>query len=807
MWVYLHAFVTLCVAQNAVQAQNSSRVCRGESKLIFSRAQEPFKCASSLRLCFLDWALDGRGMPASTFQYAKYASTVLGHHSISLIGSISNAAVDLKTTPMPYSDIKVTRKALQHWCQHFPVYYFDGGIGGLKGAVEAARCDAVYVQHLSAHEHNFVRVLRSAGVPTMVHCMGWCSVRQGTSFAVISEWAEARFHVGPVVRLSVDPCLPESPTDTLELRATHGVPTDAPLLCYLGGPDSFSLQWVVRELFSSPAIVDSWLKEFPTLHLMFMPRNDVVPNHPRIHFNPFSSSVKAKAAFVHACDAMLHARSNGESFGMAVAEFSVCNKPVITQDRDASDPSYETAHLDMLGSKAWAYQPRSKESFLKQVRRLVTESRAVLKAGSWNAHEANAPETLMRDHFHPKFLKPLGLCGDGASNQAKGRMLLSRMRTFNHDASLAHGAGSASNQANATCTSGELFGSAAIAYSYGQVLDVRNVALLPCSWSSEHNRCSSPVHVIHEDASVISMLQAAIKHCDTTWFPQEGQHRTVPTGHTVPVVRAKQASGPLATERPDEIVFLIDAFGMNVIGHANLDVLFPLATTVRALFRSETFLDCKVRNVTCHTFVVSGAAASQHTAVNAYNREMQALILGRPIERADAILFRRYARVIVGFLSEAQPVMWPNIFLNHIRHRRHQHRLWNDFSSTLRAELGLLRQAGSYGAWLRREPSAARDLGARRHLTTREFATLRSRACVGYSSGYSVGSSAGSSPESECWMREVYLHRMPFLEQARFMQGARLLGSFEGSSFVNQLFMPPGGVLVRTDTTLTCSYP
>lgn len=369
---------------------------------------------------------------------------------------------------------------------------------------------------------------------------------------------------------------------------------------------------------------------------------------------------------------------------------------------------------------------------------------------------------------------------------------------------------------NATCTSGQLFGSSAVAYSFGQMLDVRNVVLQKCAWNAAHNKCMDSVGLAHEDARQVAKLRSLITSCETTWFPQTGQHRTVPTGHHGNAVKAVQLSqAAAAAESPDEIAFLIDAFGMTVIGHANLDVLFPLATTVRALFRSESFLDCKQRGGQCRVFLVNGAEQSNspngrhHSAVSSYNREMQTLILGRPFERADAIPLRRYARVVVGFLSEAQPVMWPHIYLNHITHRPNQHRLWNDFHATLRAELGLLRAIGSYGVWLRREPSAARDLGARRNLNDGEWATVQAHACASSVDGgarRSRGDSSGGAKAmgalggSDCWLHELHLHKLAFHEQARAMQGARLIGSFEGSSFVNQLFMPPGGTLLMIDT-------
>jgi len=47
---------------------------------------------------------------------------------------------------------------------------------------------------------------------------------------------------------------------------------------------------------------------------------------------------------------MLHARWHGETFGLAVGEFAVLGKPVITYGG-----SRERAHLEMLGSHSRTY--------------------------------------------------------------------------------------------------------------------------------------------------------------------------------------------------------------------------------------------------------------------------------------------------------------------------------------------------------------------------------------------------------------------------------------------------------------------
>src|SRR3989337_229670 len=62
-----------------------------------------------------------------------------------------------------------------------------------------------------------------------------------------------------------------------------------------------------------------------------------------------------KKAFINSCDAMLHARGRGETFGIAVGEFAVSGKPVITYDL-----SGERAHIHELGNKGIYYDSEEK---------------------------------------------------------------------------------------------------------------------------------------------------------------------------------------------------------------------------------------------------------------------------------------------------------------------------------------------------------------------------------------------------------------------------------------------------------------
>jgi len=67
-----------------------------------------------------------------------------------------------------------------------------------------------------------------------------------------------------------------------------------------------------------------------------------------------------KRVFINTCDAMIHARQRGETFGIAVGEFSICAKPVFTYSQ-----SPEKAHIEELGE--WGIYYEDEESLFAQL--------------------------------------------------------------------------------------------------------------------------------------------------------------------------------------------------------------------------------------------------------------------------------------------------------------------------------------------------------------------------------------------------------------------------------------------------------
>jgi predicted choloylglycine hydrolase len=82
---------------------------------------------------------------------------------------------------------------------------------------------------------------------------------------------------------------------------------------------------------------------------------------------------------------MLHARYAGESFGLACAEFSSKNKPVITY----SD-SMGKNHLKVLGEKAFTY--KNKQDVLNILRDLDKKQ---INCKEWNMYQEYTPEKVI----------------------------------------------------------------------------------------------------------------------------------------------------------------------------------------------------------------------------------------------------------------------------------------------------------------------------------------------------------------------------------------------------------------------------
>lgn len=177
-------------------------------------------------------------------------------------------------------------------------------------------------------------------------CILSCSItnpkkeKHGDSYAFVSQWLSNHCSNGevPVVPYIVD----QKKEEDGDLRLKLNIPKDAIVFGRTGGLDTWNLGFqndVIRDI----------LNKRDDIYFVFQNTPDFL-DHERIIHVESTSDTEFKSLFINTCDALLHARREGESFGLTCAEFSVRNKRVITY-RD----SPERNHIEILGEKALYY--------------------------------------------------------------------------------------------------------------------------------------------------------------------------------------------------------------------------------------------------------------------------------------------------------------------------------------------------------------------------------------------------------------------------------------------------------------------
>jgi len=130
------------------------------------------------------------------------------------------------------------------------------------------------------------------------------------------------------------------------LRQKLNIPLEAKVFGRHGGRDTFNIPFVRKTVVKHA-------RKNPEDHFVFLNTESIreAEKLTNIHYLPATVDPVEKAKFLATCDAMLHARWHGETFGLAVGEFAVLGKPVIT-----FADSRERAHLEMLGGQSLQYR-------------------------------------------------------------------------------------------------------------------------------------------------------------------------------------------------------------------------------------------------------------------------------------------------------------------------------------------------------------------------------------------------------------------------------------------------------------------
>jgi hypothetical protein len=190
-------------------------------------------------------------------------------------------------------------------------------------------------------------------VRTLVHAVFDGTSPHGDVYARISPSVPG---VAPVVPHVV---LPQQEAGGPDLRDELGIPSGATVFGRHGGRDTFDIGFVrdaiVKTARARPHDIYFVLMNTSPLLLVGDGECDdhSVPLPNLIHLEQTSDRERI-SAFVRTCDAMLHARSDGETFGLAISDFCAHGKPVLTSS-EHHDSGRARFHLDTLGDRGLYY--------------------------------------------------------------------------------------------------------------------------------------------------------------------------------------------------------------------------------------------------------------------------------------------------------------------------------------------------------------------------------------------------------------------------------------------------------------------
>jgi hypothetical protein len=173
----------------------------------------------------------------------------------------------------------------------------------------------------------------------------------------------------------------------MNLRGKLGIPAEAKVFGRHGGWDTFNIPFVQK------AVVRHAQKNSGD-HFVFLNTEPIrgTRRFSNVHYLSATVDPNDKAKFLATCDAMLHARWHGETFGLAVGEFAVLGKPVITFSE-----SRERAHLEMLGNQALPY------SHDGELAKILREFHPHKTQGT--QYEIFADPKVVMEFFRKKFLE------------------------------------------------------------------------------------------------------------------------------------------------------------------------------------------------------------------------------------------------------------------------------------------------------------------------------------------------------------------------------------------------------------------
>ena len=269
------------------------------------------------KIAFWDNGLGERGTSVALYDYAHYNETILKNESIIIYNNTH------------YSN---NIQAINKFKNRFKVFDVDEW-SKVDTILSEEKCDTIFIMKAGDWDGQISNVCKN-----VIHCVFTTRYPHGEVYTplgqCINNFTNTNFSVMPYIVT-----LPECDDN---LKSELNIPENAIVFGRHGGKETFDIPFVYD-------VIKKILEIRNDIYFLFLNTNEFY-HHKNIIYLPVNCDTSYKRKFINTCDALLHARDSGETFGLVCGEFSICEKPVITYSK-----CHDYEHLLILKDKAVIY--------------------------------------------------------------------------------------------------------------------------------------------------------------------------------------------------------------------------------------------------------------------------------------------------------------------------------------------------------------------------------------------------------------------------------------------------------------------
>jgi hypothetical protein len=236
-----------------------------------------------------------RGSEVALYDYALYNEEILGNKSY----IISNANNELTS--------------LQKFNKRFETFLYNS-FNECEAYTQNKNIDYAYFIKAGDNDGKLL-----PGVQNLVHAVFQCDQIHGDRYAYVSKWLATKMKLPS----NYVPHIVALPKPTKNFKEALQIPKTNIVIGRYGGYYEFDIPFVHSTIYKV-------LEKRNDITFLFMNTFKFGPTHPNIIHVNSTYDIQNKANFIETCDYMLHARKDGETFGLSICEFLYGGKPIIS---------------------------------------------------------------------------------------------------------------------------------------------------------------------------------------------------------------------------------------------------------------------------------------------------------------------------------------------------------------------------------------------------------------------------------------------------------------------------------------------